>query len=342
MKAASLQLKMRSNTRPLNLINENLTKQIIQWGRQTLSSHGYALRQSAPELVQNTPWSYVVRFLTSDGYIYLKHTPPMLALEPHILQLLQKQFKASVPEVIAYDNSLYCFLMKDAGRPLREILKTKFDVLLLGKAIEKFSSLQLAVADHVRVFLTMGVPDWRLEKLPNLYQQLLLETKILMDDGLTDIDMKQLENLLPMVIHLCAELVNIPIKQTITQCDFHDNNILINSSQHITFIDLGEIVISHPLFSLVGCLRQVKKHHAIVEDDVAYEFLLNSCCENYLSVLAKKDFFTTFATAKILWIVYEALAQYRLRMACDEKQFLTFQTYGKLAGALKEFINACK
>lgn len=39
------------------------------------------------------------------------------------------------------------------------------------------------------------------------------------------------------------------------------DNILINDkTQNITFIDLGEIVISHPFFSLIGCLRQTKKH----------------------------------------------------------------------------------
>ena len=61
--------------------NDNLSKEIIQWGCKYLSSHGYTLKSNLPENVQNTPWSYVVRFATSDGYIYLKHTPKLLALE---------------------------------------------------------------------------------------------------------------------------------------------------------------------------------------------------------------------------------------------------------------------
>lgn len=107
--------------------NDNLNKEIIQWGCKYLSSHGYTLKNNLPENVQNTPWSYVIRFATSDGFIYLKHTPKLLALEVNIIQILYDQFHASVPKVIAYNTELNCFLMEDAGRPLREILKKQFD-----------------------------------------------------------------------------------------------------------------------------------------------------------------------------------------------------------------------
>ena len=95
----------------------------------------------------------VVRFATSDGYVYLKHTPERLALEPTIIQILRDQFHAHVPKIIAHNAELNCFLMKDAGKSLREILKQKFDETLLCKAIYQFTSLQLAVADRVDVFL---------------------------------------------------------------------------------------------------------------------------------------------------------------------------------------------
>jgi hypothetical protein len=62
-----------------------LNQEIIQWACQYLSSHGYTLKNKLPENVQNTPWSYVVRFATSDAYIYLKHTPKLLALEAIII-----------------------------------------------------------------------------------------------------------------------------------------------------------------------------------------------------------------------------------------------------------------
>jgi hypothetical protein len=55
--------------------SNDLDNEIIQWGSQCLLSHGYSLKSNLPEVVQNTPWSFVIRFATSDGYVYLKHTP---------------------------------------------------------------------------------------------------------------------------------------------------------------------------------------------------------------------------------------------------------------------------
>ncbi len=328
-------------TEPMTGSND-LYKEIIQWGCKYLSSHGYTLKSKLPENVQNTPWSYVVRFVTSDGYIYLKHTPNLLALEAIITQILHDQFHASVPEIIAHNAELNCFLMKDAGRPLREVLKKQFDAALLCKAIDQFTSMQLAVADHVNIFLDRGVPDWRLDKLPDLYMQLLSEKDILIGDGLSEIEISELRALLPKVSNLCKKLSNYAIKQTLVQCDFHDNNILIDEiSQHITLIDLGEVVISHPFFSLISCLWLAKRHHALTDEDDAYRQLLDACLKNYMTFESKRHLLEAFAIARLLWFVYEVLAQYRLRLACDEVRFMAFQRHGRLSGSLKEFMTAC-
>lgn len=321
--------------------NDNLNKEVIQWGCKILTSHGYTLKSHLPENVKNTPWSYVVRFATSDGYIYLKHTPNLLALEASITQILHDQFHAAVPVVIANNAELHCFLMKDAGRPLREILKKQFDAALLCKAIDQFTSIQLAVADHINIFLDMGVPDWRLDKLPGLYQQLLTQKDILRADGLSEIEMRKLETLLPTVANLCKKLSDYAIPQTIVQCDFHDNNMLVDDrTQNITLIDLGEIVISHPFFSLVGCLRQAKFHHTLTEEDDAYLRLRDASLKNYMTVETTQHTLDAFTIVQILWFIYEALAQYRLWVACDEAKFLSFQRQGKLSGTLRELIAA--
>src|SRR3990167_11120626 len=153
----------------ITMKSNNLNKEIINWSRDALLSRGYVLKDSLPENIQKTPWSYVVRFATSEGYIYLKQMPALLALEPTVIQILHDQFHTAVPKIIAHNAKLNCFLMKDAGRPLRETLKNKFDVALLCKAIDQFTAMQLDVADHINIFINIGVPDWRLDKLPNLF-----------------------------------------------------------------------------------------------------------------------------------------------------------------------------
>jgi len=318
--------------------NNNLNKKIIQWGCKYLSSHGYILKSNLPEKVQNTPWSWVIRFTTSDGYIYLKHTPKLLALEANITQILHDQFHASVPEVIAHNAELNCFLMKDAGKPLREMLKKKFDAELLCKAIDQFTSIQVTVAEHVNVFLDIGVPDWRLDKLPALYKQLLSQKDILITDGLSEIEISELETLFPKISNLCKKLSGYSIKQTIIQPDFHDNNLLINDvSQNITIIDLGEIVISHPFFSLVTCLQQAKKHHGLTDESDTYLQMMDACLKNYMNVESKKHLLDAFAMAQILWFVCGALANDRLMNACGKKKLMSFQP-GKLSDSLKELL----
>src|SRR5829696_296485 len=102
--------------------NEIKKTEIIHWASSYLLSHNYKLISNAPETVQHTPWSYVTRFKTSDGCIYLKHTPKLIA-EVSIIQLLREKFNAPVPIVIANNTELSCFIMKDAGAPLRQLLK---------------------------------------------------------------------------------------------------------------------------------------------------------------------------------------------------------------------------
>ncbi|CDZ76490.1 putative phosphotransferase related to Ser/Thr protein kinases [Legionella massiliensis] len=313
-----------------------MTIGLSQWACSVLSSRGLILKSRQPEVVQDTPWSYVLRFATTEGYVYLKHTPKLLALEAGITQILHDQFHASVPEIIADNPELNCFLMKDAGSPLRGLLKKQFDASLLSKAIEQFSAIQLAVAEQVDIFLALGVPDWRLDLLPKLFELLLSEKTVLEADGLTAIEHSQLEALQPMVADLCKKLSAYPFKQTIVQCDFHDNNILINEdSQQLTFIDLGEIVISHPFFSLIGCLRQAQFHHVLTEESDAYLLLVDACAKPFPS---KQQFSEAFAIAKRLWFIYESLAQNRLRLACDQQRFKSFQRHGKLSGQLRAFI----
>lgn len=325
------------------LIDENMSKKIIQWACQYLTSHGYTLESNLPENVQITPWSYVVRFATSESYIYLKHTPDLLALEASIIQILHDQLNVSVPKIIAHNVELNCFLMKDAGRPLREHLKQQFDTALFCRAIYQFTSMQLIVANHLDIFFDIGVPDWRLDKLPGLYRQLLLQKEVLIADGLTKQEISKLEKLIPKVRNLCQRLSSYAIKPSLVQPDFNDNNTLIaDVSRDITIIDLGEIVISHPFFSLINCLQQAKKHHALTDKDDRYRQLIDACLKNYKIFTSKKHLLEAFELARILFFIYAALGNYRLRVACDKGKLSisSFQGHGRPSIPLKELMTA--
>jgi Phosphotransferase enzyme family len=291
--------------------------------------------------IAETPWSNILKINIGNEFVYLKHTPELIASEAKIIQLLRDQFHAPVATVIAHNPELNCFLMKDAGRSLRSILKKRFDTGLLCRAIDQFTSLQIAVADHVNVFLNIGVPDWRLNKLPDLYKEAILQKDLLIADGLSEVEVNKLEALLPKITYFCQKLATYSIKQTIVQPDFNDNNTLIDDkSQAITIIDLGEIAISHPFFSLLNCLHVIKKHYALTNEDDTYLKIKDACLKNYMKFESEKNVLNAFEIAHVLWFAYGLLAHDRLIQACGFEQLMSFQ-HGKLSEMLKEFIAVC-
>lgn len=335
-----MQIKHMKMTNESKKNNCNPNDETIQWACNYLTSHGYELKTNLPEIVQETPWSYVIRFVTSEGLIYLKQTPEQLALEAIIIQTLRDQFHASVPTVIAHNTELNCFLMKDSGESLRRILKKNFDEALLCKTIDQFTSLQIAMTEHVDVFFDLGVPDWRLEKFPALYQQLLSQKNVLIVDGLSEMELDELEKRTPIVVALCKKLSGYAIKPTLVQPDFNDNNTLIDdASQKITIIDLGEIAISHPFFSLLNCLYVIKKHHALTDEDVRYLRIKDACLKNYMNFESRKRLLEALEIALLLFPIYGVFAGYRMIFACGKSKFTgPFQRHARPGLLLREFI----
>ncbi len=314
---------------------------ILKWATDYLISRGYALQQP-PEIVLETPWSTVIRFSTSKGKVYLKQTPPAIFLEPKIIQLLRGQFHASVPMVIAINDDLHCFLMEDAGETLRSYLKTNFQPDLLSQAIDQHTKIQRSIENQLEPFLALGVPDWRLEKLPQLYEQLIQETAFLKADGMTDEELQILQGLTPIISEQCEHLSQYRIPETFVQPDFHTNNVLFDSStQNMTFIDWGEIVISHPFFALDNFLLQAITHHGVKESDPIYQQLQSACCENWLEFAAKPELLEVFLLIKKLFPIYSALSYHRLMIAVDLQALNSFYAHrpNRFAGYFREVIS---
>lgn len=318
----------------------NNQRESLKWGTDYLVSQGYSIEHS-PLIMLSTPWSIVARFSTLTGNIYLKETAPSLSLEPHIFRILSEKFNANVPHVLAINDDLHCFLTKDAGQSLREMLKTKFTSALLCQAIEQFGSLLRATATHIDLFLKLGVPDWRLDKLSFLYDQMINQTSFLKEEGITDKELEILKAKSPQFASQCATLLNYGMPETLGFHDFHDNNILIDpKTKKKTFIDFGETAIIHPFFSLYTCLRQSIKHHGVKEGDQTYLSLQEACFKNWKGLMTKDNLLKMFILAKQLWPVYSALDCYRLMMSVDLETYRSYYANrpSLIAGYLREYI----
>lgn len=322
--------------------NNELNKNLIQWGYKQLLSLGYTLKCNRSETVQNTPWSYVARFATSDGDVYLKHTPELLALEAPITQILREKFRASVPTIIAYHPEYHCFLMKDAGQSLRESLKKQFDSTLLANGVDQFTSIQLATTDHIDSFLKLGVPDWRLDHFTALYSRLIEQTPLLQQDGLSEKEMKRLHQLIPICTQLCEHLSSYKIPETLVHCDFHDNNILLDEKRNkVTIIDWGETVIAHPFFSLNSCLWNLTYFYNLKEADSLYKLVEKRCIAAWLDWYSESYLLDALQVNRKIHGAFAALGYEQLHIATkDQLVSVQQEKPGAIAGCLRTFLSA--
>lgn len=312
----------------------------VGWATQYLISVDNALLK-APEMVVETPWSTVIRFSTSQGYFYLKQTPASIAIESKIILFLANNVHLKVPEIIAVNDALHCFIMKDSGEALRQYLKRDMQPDLLCRALTQYTSLQRALEADVNSLLALGLPDWRLTNIPHLFSQLIQQKDFLQADGMTGEELEQLEKISPKLTDQCKFLAQYQIPETFVQSDFHSNNILFDSNkQKLTLIDLGETVITHPFFSLHTFIHQAIIHHKIKVGDPTYHELQNACFKNWRELLSKSHLLAAFNVAKELWPIYNALGAYRLMSSVNLSAFNAYYADRprRLSGYFREYV----
>lgn len=311
---------------------------LVAWAQASLRGLGYTCLEAEPAFVKRTPWSCVYCFQTSQGNFYLKATPAALALEPQLLAWLARYGQAPVPQLIAVNSSLHAFLMRDAGQPLRHILKQHFDPALLAAAVVMFVKLQQVSSQHLAHLTEMGVPDWRFAQWSSLFSAVLADHAMLAAEGISSAEAEQLSALVPVMAARCRLIAKTPIPNSLVQPDFHDNNVLIEpASSQLTLIDVGELVISHPFLSLTNALQQFKHHHAITEQDPIYVRLLNTMLEPFLQYATADELHQVMAQVASLHRIYSVLSEYRLIQCCGYQTISSYQP-NKFGHALRALL----
>lgn len=310
---------------------------LVQWAIQSLNSHGYEPMDHHYEIVQETPWSTVLRIHTHQGLVYLKTVPPALMIESTILDILDKNFNAPVARLISYNNELNCFLMEDVGIQLFEFFKKKFEPTILIEAMYEYTQLQIKASQNIKMFLDVGVPDWRVEKLSSLYQQLIEQESLLLNDGLSADEIAKLHKLTPKFVSMCEKLSTYQIKDTFGHADFHDKNILINTrNQKSSIIDLGEVVITHPFFSLHNCLYRTKVNSALSLSE--YQQLIVHCFEPWLALETEEHLFEIDDLINQCWSIHAVLAEFRLLNSVGRDDYHKLKREGRLSNNLRAWI----
>ncbi len=305
-----------------------------KWAWDVLSDHGYLSLNPIPEKILDTAWSVVYRFATHRGAIYLKKVPPPLFLEVLIIKILATQFKAKVPHLVADNPKHHCFLMQDAGIPLHDFLKENFKTEWLIPALQDYTTLQLKTITRIDFLIAEGVPDWRLEKLPQHYRSLINEEKLLLADGLNHLEIEKLKGLEEKLLCICEQLSKYNIPETLSHSDFHDKNILINAQTHeTTLIDLGEMSITHPFFSVLNYLHRAQENFQISEKH--YQSIQEMALEPWLSFEPKDRLLEIFNLIQQCWSIHAVLGEYHLIQSVTPLHRKTLSTQGRFANKLR-------
>lgn len=319
-----------------------LNNEVKLWVFTTLQEKGFKTKNKDINQLLDTPWSFVGWVDCAPQKVYIKQTPDLIGNEAAIIEILKSKYNAKVPEVIEANKRLNCFLMTDHGNSLRNILLNSFDVSLTCKAIKQFTSLQIAVGNNTSPLLNIDVPDWGLKNIPDLFENIIADKEALNNEDLSPSEIKELHDLKPKLSNLCHSLSEYGLSETLVQPDCNDNNMLV-SQEVITLIDLGEISISHPFFSIINFLYVIKKHHKLREEGRTYQKIKSAAFSNYRDFFNNKNDLESAIQISIqLHLVYWILGSHRLMKACGKEKLKAANHWSfkdKLLELLREFPN---
>ncbi|MBA2649280.1 MAG: phosphotransferase [Legionella sp.] len=314
-------------------------QQAVKWAKTYLRDMGNQLQGSFIP-VRVMPWSSVYYTATSIGSVYLKQTARPFAIEVVLLPYLINLFPDILPKMVGTNQDLCCFLMRDAGRPLRDYLRANYQVGLANKGVAAYVEIQQGATSHIDLLFKLGVPDWCLAVLPSLYLKLLDEEAFLISDGLTRLEIDRLKSLHTRVSELCYQLNQYAIPETIEHGDFHDNNMLVSYDNQIIINDWGDTIITHPFFSMTSFLNSAFRNHKINNTSRIGRNLLDNYLNHWIGYEPKNRLVEAFELVKRLNNIKFAISFYRITQ-CPGMDGLG-EYKGTIAKALVEFEEAEK
>ncbi len=110
----------------------------------------------------------------------------------------------------------------------------------------------------------------------------------------------------------------------------------------INIIDWGETVITHPFFSLNGCLWNLTYFHALKQTDPGYAKLKSACIVPWLVDDEEIELLKAFDLANQLLGIYAALGYQTMYMATHgQLKTVQHEHPGSIAGCFRSFLSHC-
>jgi hypothetical protein len=206
------------------------------------------------------PWSTVMTVPTNAGMLYFKASASIFAHETALTDYLASFQPEIFPSLLAVDTKHHWMLMRDAGTPLRQFIRTEKSIARWKDVLPLYVELQKAMAERTIHLLALGVLDRRLVKLPELFENLIADSSAMLldqEESLTSEEFARIKNYGPEFARMCERLASFGIPESIHHDDFHDGNIFVQGDGKIILTDWGESAVTHPFFTLVVIMRSV-------------------------------------------------------------------------------------
>lgn len=219
------------------------------WIRDSVSSLGLEDPEKI-EPVREQPWGIVMRVSLPDRDVYFKAEGLGGTHEPPLVRDIRAQWPELVPDVLALDETRAWMLMGDNGRPLWDVVDDPVERLrVFEEILPLYAQMQRGTTDHLETWMTYGVPDRRVSKLPRLLDE-LLGGQTAIGELPIDAELRRaIDSCLPDLAVVCAELDATPVPDALDHSDLHGGNVLVSSSERPRLVDWGDACITHPFAS---------------------------------------------------------------------------------------------
>jgi hypothetical protein len=261
------------------------------------------------ETVHVRPWAIARRVPVRGGAVWFKACGAVQGFEPRLTAELAARWPGRVADVIDHDEQRGWLLLADAGRPAARLGNPPE---LWLAALPAYAELQRGEAAHAADHLAHGVPDLRVPRLPERYEELLA-----VDLPLDTAETERLRSFAPELAVLCERLVGHGVPDTVQHDDLHDSNLFVDG-ERLRVLDWGDASIGAPFASLVVTFRFLELG-GLAPGDPWFARLRDAYLEPWGAGLAE-----TFALALRVGTFARAIAYVRQRAVLEPAERCRF------------------